>query len=282
MIIFFEGGRLGNQIFQYCGLKKISTSETIYIYGMKSLKKTFVGIKALKTNYFFDYLIRRIGQKRFLYLSKTLGIIGFIEERLENGEIKHIRYPGILKLIYFCDTVYFQSEKLINHSIASKLELAPSILSKAKKIIEGKPGDLSECYFIHIRRGDYATFPYPDASAMLPKEWYCKQMGLIKNYCPNPYFIIVTDDVIFAAQEFQNKPDVYISTESEAVDLGIMSLCKGGILSASSFSWWGAYLARKNNASGIFIAPKYWWGYPLKEWLPQNIETNWINYVDAP
>lgn len=282
MIIFFEGGRLGNQLFQYSGLRKICLSDRLYIYGMHSLKKNFLDIKTIKSNVLFDYLMRRVGQKRLSFLSNKLRIIGFIEKKLVDGEIQYTRHPGIIKSIYFCPTVYFQSEKLIDKKTASELKLKPSILEKSQNIISYKPSHFSDCFFVHIRRGDYATFPSKELSAMLPKEWYCKQMDAVRARYSNPFFIIVTDDVIYAKDQFQNQADVFISCEQEEVDLGIMSLCKGGILSASSFSWWGAYLSRKNNPNSLYIAPKFWLGYQSREWIPSHIETNWISYVDAP
>ena len=41
------------------------------------------------------------------------------------------------------------------------------------------------------------------------------------------------------------------------VDLCLMSLCSGGIIVNSSFSWWGAWL---QNNRGKVIAPEPWFG----------------------
>ena len=40
-----------------------------------------------------------------------------------------------------------------------------------------------------------------------------------------------------------------------------MTLCANGIVSNSSFSWWGAYLMDIKN---IVIYPKYWFGWKNK------------------
>jgi len=281
MIIFFEGGRLGNQLFQYCGLKKICPDDEIYIYGMQSLKNNFAGVNTIRSNPMLDYLVRRIGQKRFHYLSKKLGIIGFIEEKKVGERSEFIRTPGMLKNVYFCETMYFQSEDLIDQVTAAQLGPKPAIMNRAKLITQKIPEHFNEKYFVHIRRGDYATFPYPNASAMLSMEWFSRQMDSVRKNSKAPYFIIVTDDVEYAKKYFGAMNDVYVSTESEEVDLGLMSMCEGGILSASSFAWWGAYLARRNNPNALFIAPKYWWGFPLGKWMPPNIKTSWIEYVET-
>ena len=249
---------------------------------MQSLKNNFAGVNTIRSNPMLDYLVRRIGQKRFHYLSKKLGIIGLIEGKIDGDKSEIIRTPGILKNVYFCETMYFQSEDLIDEVTAKQLRPKPEIMNRAKIIFQNIPGHFKEKYFVHIRRGDYATFPYPDASAMLSTKWFNKQMDLVRGNYKDPYFIIVTDDVEYAKKYFGPMHDVHVSTESEETDMGLMSMCDGGILSASSFAWWGAYLARKNNPDALFIAPKFWWGFPLGKWMPPNIETSWVKYVDTP
>ena len=60
-----------------------------------------------------------------------------------------------------------------------------------------------------------------------------------------------------------------------------MGLCSHGILSASSFSWWGALYSKNfNKNKNYYIAPKFWVGHRLKKWIPNNFFTNWITYVE--
>jgi hypothetical protein len=41
--------------------------------------------------------------------------------------------------------------------------------------------------------------------------------------------------------------------------MSIMSFCCAGILSASSFAWWGAFFAKTHDKdNSYFIAPNYW------------------------
>jgi hypothetical protein len=62
-----------------------------------------------------------------------------------------------------------------------------------------------------------------------------------------------------------------------------MASCEGGVLSASSFSWCGAHLARRSLASrgltGTFIAPRYWVGHRRGEWYPFGYKFPWITYL---
>jgi hypothetical protein len=45
------------------------------------------------------------------------------------------------------------------------------------------------------------------------------------------------------------------------VELAIMTMCNAGIISNSSYSWWGAYLMSTRKK---IIAPKYWYGWKQK------------------
>ena len=63
MIIFFEGGRLGNQLFQYCGLRKIDSTGPIYIYGMQALKNTLAVSTSLNQMDYLTTLLDALGKK---------------------------------------------------------------------------------------------------------------------------------------------------------------------------------------------------------------------------
>ena len=63
-----------------------------------------------------------------------------------------------------------------------------------------------------------------------------------------------------------------------ATDLAIMSLCEYGIVSNSSFSWWGAYLM-KNRKEVIF--PKYWYGWKQRVESHVGIQPEWAKLIDV-
>ncbi len=283
MIIFFESGRLGNQLFQYCALKRFQKKGAIFLVGMRSLKDTFQGIEVAggtRLAYGIERIVRRLGTGPFDTLARKLRLIGYIKEhRTPNGSEFRIN-NGLLKNIHYCGVSYFHAENMVDHSIASKLELKTELLEYASKIFKKFPRDRTETFFVHVRRGDYTHWPSPDAPAVLPLRWYRQQMETIRSRCVKPFFLVVSDDGPYAAEMFGNNPDVFVSHESEAVDLALMSLCSGGgVLSASSFSWWAAYFARRANNDAFFIAPLYWIGHPSGSWFPEGIETSWLNYA---
>jgi len=284
MIIFFESGRIGNQLFQYCALRKLQKNGTLYLIGMQSLKSMFNNVEVAGATSFEKFI------ERFIYclgievlggFAKRLRLIGTIEERdtLEGKQI--VLRKGLLRKVCFCDSLHFQSEELIDEFVAKKLHLKPQLLMTASKIFMKFPLDRTETFFVHIRRGDYIYWPSKASPAVLPLKWYQQQMDQIRSKYAKPFFVVVSDDGPYADEMFAMFQDVFVAHESEEVDFALMSLCDGGgILSASSFSWWAAYFARRNGAE-YFIAPLYWAGHQRRDWLPAGIKTSWLNYANV-
>jgi hypothetical protein len=69
--------------------------------------------------------------------------------------------------------------------------------------------------------------------------------------------------------------------ENEILDISLMSLCNGGILSASSYSWWASFFIKIKKVNSVtFVAPNYWMGRKLEKWIPsRGIKSDWIHYL---
>jgi len=108
-------------------------------------------------------------------------------------------------------------------------------------------------------------------------------MERIRSQVDKPLFLLLTDDAYYAEDCFGDQPDILISDNDQFVDLALMSLCSHGILSASSFAWWGAWFslrARKDQMRGIYLGPKYWAGHRDQEWYPEGFISDWITYIE--
>ena len=114
----------------------------------------------------------------------------------------------------------------------------------------------------------------------LPLEWYNNCIEIFDKEYQNPFFIIMSDDTK-VYKYFNNKNKFFCSRNNFLIDFCLMSLCDGGILSASSFSWWGAWFANNQNGKKKFLGPKYWMGFSKTQWFPKHIETNFIRYIDT-
>lgn len=283
MIIFFEWGKLGNQLFQYQGLRKHFPEHEIIFFGCEELKNyfdnvlaSFVIIKPHLKKVLF-YLL-----KNFFLLLVKLKVIGEIKS-LSKDEHKLYIHRGLFFNIYFAHSIFFQHNNcikdIIDFPIIKKkfLNFSKDWLKKKKIFFYKK-----RLVFVHIRRGDYLIWPSTKFPAAVKLSWYKKAMQIIGCKIKKPIFIIMSDDLSYIKSVFKESNCVIISNNETAVDLAIMSMCSYGILSPSSFAWWGAFFARSTNTSknfSYFIAIKYWAGHQLKKWFPRNFQANWITYI---
>lgn len=279
MILFFEYGRLGNQLFQYQGLKNYFPRHRLLFFGCASLQKSFVNISVNfvnienQANFFFRIF------KKILFFFSEIGIIGKIVHS-KNKEFKIYSRPGLLWNIYLAHKIYFQ------HSECIKKIINPPIFKKKNiKIVKDwfKSKNInyknSNLVFVHVRRGDYLYWPDLNFPAVLPLAWYNKAILNLKKKIKKPVFIIMGDDKYYLLDVFKESKNLVISKNSYELDLIIMSHCLHGILSASSFAWWGSFYAKHNKNSKYFIAPKYWAGHRSKKLFPSHFFTNWMIYL---
>ncbi len=113
---------------------------------------------------------------------------------------------------------------------------------------------------VHFRRGDYLNEANKKLFAELGLDYYRKAIAHIKDQVGEDLEIyIFTDDVEYArraGEELSNKQWQIMPVRQAHEDLHLMSLTRHHIIANSSFSWWGAALASRDD--GITIAPQKW------------------------
>jgi hypothetical protein len=123
------------------------------------------------------------------------------------------------------------------------------------KYLNGRLEELSDRYSInerhavHIRRGDYLM--NSDYHTVPSFEWY--RSGLQSNS------LIFSDDIDWCYSKF---PGTEIVRESEILSWMLMSRCESFLISASSYSWWAAYLS----GSKEVVYPEPWSPQSIEEW----------------
>jgi hypothetical protein len=280
MIIHLENGRLGNLLFQYVGLKKIFPKNKLIFIGHNNLQDFFENIYE---NFSF---IKIINQTFFRLLKFTIFVLikirllGVIVESQNCKKYKIIIKKGLLRSIIVSHDNFFQHKNVIS-KINNPPLLKSIFLNRGLNWLYKKKINLKKkIVFIHIRRGDYLHYPLKEFAAVLDVNWYRQAIKLIKKNLRNPIFILMSDDKSYLKKIFKESSSVFISYNKPEIDLSIMSYCNAGILSPSSFSWWGAFYAKiRNKNNNYFIAPKYWIGHRSKKWFPKNFQTNWITYI---
>lgn len=284
MLFFRQSGRLGNQIFQYAALKTYSKKkETLVLWDFYDLEQVFDGVDAITCNLNNSRIERFLFRKiyEFLeWLSSRKFISQVVEDKTSDEVPLVLNDPGWLSRLKLVEKSYFQYESSFSSQSISSLSLKLDLVRHAEKFLRIHAGN-RPCVFVHVRRGDYQTWPSKENPAVLPLEYYHRCIDELSSKFSNPIFIFTSDDPSYVKSNFNSVENLVISTNSAFEDFAIMAQCVGGVLSASSFSWWAAYFAKQSHSDTYFLAPKYWAGHSLKSWYPKFIETSFLRYVDV-
>lgn len=162
------------------------------------------------------------------------------------------------KLEYMNNTQYngyFQSEKYFKHNRSEILKLFTAT-DEIDEYITKKYGELlnNKTCSIHVRRGDYLTLS--DYHPVCDITYYNEAMNIISDNCE--IFLVFSDDIKWCKENFIGDNFIFITDETDIIDLYLMSRCNHNIIANSSFSWWGAWL--NTNKNNIVVAPKQWFG----------------------
>jgi len=285
MILCFEYGRLGNQMLQYVGIKKCFPNHKIVLVGYDDLADVLDPVDAVIFKkrrmpiVLFFSVLRYLAQ--FLTLIRFVGVV---EENANSSDFEMTVRNGIIPGVYLLRSSFFQHNQVVA-DIPTQVTLRPNLIDRAKVWATSQGVDLysESLVFMHIRRGDYLAWPTKDFPAVLDFVWYQKVMELLNSKVQDPFYVVLSDDYYYTKDLFEKYSNVAISNNDLGVDLALMSFCRHGIMSASTFAWWGAWLSRQNkpcNDCNLYFAPKYWGGHRQKKWHPQKFKSDWITYVE--
>lgn len=260
--IYISGG-LGNQLFQF------SFALELYFSRKRNIKLNISSYKNDKLREFeldkvidlnsLDFITleheRKLFSRVMFKVSKSIKkpILSHMSESsliynpmVKNNEICH--YKG-----------YWQSPKYFSNSYESILQLVNLKKFEQQKLLESASFRMDKKNIsLHIRRGDYVSNESASLlhGSVCDMEYYKRAIEYFSNI-KNTVFYIFSDDIEWCNESFswlQNKKIVDF-TSSHFEDLLLMTLCDHNIIANSTFSWWGAYLNKKENT---VIAPKKW------------------------
>ena len=266
-----SNGRLGNQMFQYAGLRGIAAN------------RNFEWLIPRPDNYgdsnygLFDcFEMSSVEEENFGQLNGqniATGQFHFSQEFFDNC-------PDNINLHdYFQTEKYFKNIKdVIRNDFTFKKEIVKSCLEILDELVNP--------IFIHIRRGDYINQPdnhpvcstsyyenslnhFKDTSSVLifsdDPEW-CKSQELFSD----DRFLISEFNLTYNQTSDTN--DGRVKSLIPYYDLCLMSMCQGGIIANSSMSWWGAWMIQ--NPTQPIVAPNPWFGknynhYDMSDLIPE-------------
>ena len=285
IILFPKHGRLGNQLLQYLGACQYFSQDLCLLLGFSSLAE-FVDPQSLKVRIyssltcpaFFRFLLV------FLRFCATYRILGVVTENTQCSKYSIDFERGLIPFVYVAKSIYFQHKEAIDLKRSILPLIKSTLIDEADNWIKNNVHSLfsTNLTFIHIRRGDYLNWPSKSHPAVLPLEWYKKAINYIEDRVESPCFIVFTDDYYYVRDFFNYNSNIVVSSNSELLDLALMSRCHHGILSASSFSMVASLYSRhmiRENPINYYLAPYYWAGIRMKEWYPSHMKINFLIYL---
>lgn len=177
-----------------------------------------------------------------------------------------------------CLDGYFQSElyfKNVANETKEQFKFRVNYLNTWKKWYATLPNH-QKLIAVHIRLGDYrsqAGWGLGGEDLTLPAQYYIQLIEA--NRGAGNLFIIMSDEPETVKSWLPQSDSILFSGEEAIIDLITLTQSHICILSHSSFSWWGAWLNKKENAR-IYV-PKYFLGFKVNRMVPENIiPENWI------
>jgi len=248
--IFIEpGGGLGNQLFVYAAgvVAKLRSNLPLCILPTSGNPHTD---KDYRQSLFRQGIPvdKPTVQSRITSANKILNHVKYAHNKYSNKNIPESSNKNL-----FVSGGFFQNYMGIQTAI-------PLIRKDSQEIFAAKYPDITvppNSAFMHVRRGDYGTIA-------LPFEYYQRALGALEEEPNIKDIFVITDDIPWCKeQKWDTKKNMHYSHETkeedELKDLYRMSLCLGGgILSASTFSAWGAILGPDQNSESTIIYPKGW------------------------
>jgi hypothetical protein len=233
-------GRLGNQMFQYASLRGIAAKNGYNYFLPPSNNQDEWKDHQL----FVPFKLPNISLLNVQYIDGNRPIIQekdfSFDGDLFNNCPKWVNLQG-----------FFQSEKYfkeIEDEIREDFQFRDEIYQPSKQMIDTLDNPIS----LHIRRTDYTANKNHNP---LELDYYKEALKCFDKKRP---VIIFSDDPEWCNSQEIFSEDRFLVSENNSnyIDLCLMTLCKDHIIANSSFSWWGAWLAKGNKV----IAPSKWFG----------------------
>lgn len=249
-------GHLGNQMFQYAAVKGIAEYKG---YDWCIAPKENVG-NILSDIYSCFNLSSCSNYSMIIGESLEESSYAFDENLFENCP-DNISLHG-----------YFQSEKYFKHiesEIREDFKFKKEIFDECKGIFDSVLNNKESAVSLHVRRGDYITSPNHLLQSL---DWYREAISIFDSDCE---IVISSDDPEWCKNQEIFSGDRFIVFEGNSAyhDMCLMSMLKNHIMSNSTFSWWGSYLANSKKT----VAPKNWFiGYLSDNDTSDMYRKDWI------
>ena len=155
---------------------------------------------------------------------------------------------------------YFQSPRhWRGHEDAIRADLAPARLPRDHDL-EALLEDIDKgpAVALHVRRGDYLTTER-DLHFVCTDAYYAQALRYVRDRMSGARVFVFSDDPEWCRTRYATDArvvDLAASKAEPALDLHLMSRCRHHVISNSTYSWWGAWLAA--HPGQIVCTPERW------------------------
>ena len=134
----------------------------------------------------------------------------------------------------------------------------PQLLSAAAERIRARI-ETANTVALHVRLTDYVWGPHRDLfHGVCDVDYYARALEALRQRVPDITVLVFSDDLAGAAELLRDLDGLEFSPGgvTDVEDLVLISLCRHHIISNSTFSWWGAWLAQHDEQ--VVVAPRSW------------------------
>lgn len=133
-----------------------------------------------------------------------------------------------------------------------------------------RPGSVA----VHVRRGDFITQP---VFAVCTAGYYLQAIERLRARVPGARFLVFSDDLAWCREHLRG-PDVVVPDQPAADAnplhaLHLMSLASHHVIANSSYSWWAAWLGRKDGQ--IVLCPPRWFARDIHAPIDEKLCDGW-------
>jgi hypothetical protein len=285
VIVKIYGG-LGNQMFQYAFGLAVSKAMNLPLKGDVAYFQKYQTTQLRKyelPDYVLNFPVTKPGEippwveSRFYKLlslfsrHKIMCLKEKTKHRYDQQLLGQINFNGSLYFVgYWQSYKYFEPiRNTLLHDFTLRIPLPDAMQKLQKKIADTKS------VAVHVRRGDYVSDPAVNQYlGVCSLDYYLSGINQIARLVPGAVFYVFSDDIPWCKQNLNLQFDheyVNPGDDHPAQDLFLISQCRHFVISNSSFSWWGAWLAQ--NKDKIVIYPQKWLAreqdaFPMDDFIP--------------
>ena len=271
MKILYFGGGLGNQIFEYAFFltikEKFPQQRILCVFDNKRFKEHAGGFELEQV---FNVKLPESSKVGQFLMAIIMSWNRFV--RVTNKYCHNLTTPNYNAVVFNA----FKMNKDFFIQRRDWIEFSPIALSSQNQsIIDGMLH--SNSVVLHVRRGDYLSPKYAKKLAGIASmEYYSKAIAYIRKEITNPIFYVFSDDIVWCKKNLSLDNAIYVDWnkgKNSFLDMYLMTFSKANIIANSTFSFWGAYLNKRNRiviypskwnsitSDGLNIFPENWLGF---------------------